>query len=277
MPNIFKNFLRPSVNNYVFPDAESIQVEPEQQTHPTSEPTVEQLVQTVVEQAAQVPEEQQEKPVNEAVQQIEFAKIQAEEIMADARRQAEELLEQMRQEGQKQAEQARKEAQEDGYRQGYAEGLLQAQVESKRVIEEQAQSQAEQVKVFLEKATTAREELLKQAESELCDMSLAIAEKVIHISLKSSREVIARMIQVATEKLKRREWVHIYVGGCEARDLAQITPDLEAALAGLSEHIKIIPMSEDELGTCIIEMPDEIIDVSASTQLNNIRGILMDN
>lgn len=224
-----------------------------------------------------MPEEQQEKPVNEAVQHIEFAKIQAEEILADARRQAQELLEQIRQDGQKEAEQARKEAQEDGYRQGYAEGLLQAQVESKRVMEEQAQSQAEQVKVFLEKATTAREELLRQAESELCDMSLAIAEKVIHISLKSSREVIARMIQVATEKLKRREWVHIYVGGCEARDLAQITPDLEAALAGLSEHIKIIPMSEDELGTCIIEMPDEIIDVSASTQLNNIRGILMDN
>ena len=27
MPNIFKSFLRPAVNNYVFPDAESIQME----------------------------------------------------------------------------------------------------------------------------------------------------------------------------------------------------------------------------------------------------------
>ncbi len=277
MPNIFKNFLRPSVNNYVFPDAESIQVEPEQQKPPASEPTVEQLMQTVVEQAAQVPEEQQEKPVNEAVQHIEFAKIQAEEILADARRQAQELLEQIRQDGQKEAEQARKEAQEDGYRQGYAEGLLQAQVESKRVMEEQAQSQAEQVKVFLEKATTAREELLRQAESELVDRSLAMDERGINIRLKSRREVIARMIQGATEKLKRGEGVHIYVVGGEPGYLAQITPYLEDALAGLSEHIKIIPMSEDELGTCIIEMPDEIIDVSASTQLNNIRGILMDN
>ena len=27
MPNIFKSFLRPAVNNYIFPDAESIQME----------------------------------------------------------------------------------------------------------------------------------------------------------------------------------------------------------------------------------------------------------
>ena len=46
------------------------------------------------------------------------------------------------------------------------------------------------------------------------------------------------------------------------------------SLAGLSEHIKIIPMQEDESGTCIIEMPDEIIDASASTQLQNIRELL---
>ena len=31
-----------------------------------------------------------------------------------------------------------------------------------------------------------------------------------------------------------------------------------------------------ESGTCIIETPDEIIDASAATQLNNIRSILMD-
>ena len=52
------------------------------------------------------------------------------------------------------------------------------------------------------------------------------------------------------------------------------SPELTAMLAGLSDHIKIIPMADDESGTCIIEMPDEIIDASASTQLNNLRDIL---
>ena len=63
------------------------------------------------------------------------------------------------------------------------------------------------------------------------------------------------------------------MGGCDSKELAQITPELTAALSGLSDHIKIIPMADDELGTCIIEMPDEIIDASVSTQLDNIRQI----
>ncbi|UQT48875.1 hypothetical protein M5E87_01980 [Flavonifractor plautii] len=82
----------------------------------------------------------------------------------------------------------------------------------------------------MEKATAAREELLRETRGELCELSLAIAEKVIHVSLNSSSEVVARMIQVATEKLKRREWVHIYVGGCAAKEVSAITPELMTAL-----------------------------------------------
>ena len=120
----------------------------------------------------------------------------------------------------------------------------------------------------------SREELLDRAQDELCDLSIAVAEKVIHVSLKSSREVILRMVQMATERLRRREWVRIYIGGCDSKELAQIAPELTASLAGLSDHIKLIPMADDESGTCIIEMPDEIIDASASTQLDNLKDIL---
>ena len=35
-------------------------------------------------------------------------------------------------------------------------------------------------------------------------------------------------------------------------------------------------MADDEPGTCIVEMPDEIIDASAATQMGNIRSLLMD-
>ena len=42
----------------------------------------------------------------------------------------------------------------------------------------------------------------------------------------------------------------------------------------LSDRVRVIPMADDESGTCIIEMPDEIIDASVSTQLDNLRGVL---
>ena len=62
--------------------------------------------------------------------------------------------------------------------------------------------------------------------------------------------------------------------GVAPNEVSAITPELMTALAGLSDHIKIIPLSDDEAGTCIIEVPDEIIDASASTQLKNIRDLI---
>ena len=43
-----------------------------------------------------------------------------------------------------------------------------------------------------------------------------------------------------------------------------------------SANVKIIPMGDDEGGTCIVETPEEIIDASVSTQMTNIRDLLRD-
>ena len=152
--------------------------------------------------------------------------------------------------------------------------MKKAQVEAAAALENQRREVQKEVAAFLEKASQARDDLMEKARDELCDLSITVAEKIIHISLKSSREVIGRMIQMATDRLKRREWVRIYVGGCDARELAEITPELTTALSGLSDNIKLIPLADDESGTCIIEMPDEIIDASVSTQIHNLRDIL---
>ena len=122
----------------------------------------------------------------------------------------------------------------------------------------------------------AREEVLRQSQDELLDLCIAVAEKVVRVSLKSSSEVIVRMIQTATERLKRQEWVHIYISGCDTKGMAQISPTLTTALGALSQHVKIIPMGDEEDGTCIVETPEEIIDASVSTQMSNIRDLLRD-
>ena len=272
MPNILKHFLRPQVGSYAFPPAEEIQVEEETPAEPEEE---------VLPAAAEEPDEPEENgerpgpdPGQGAAAMFSYAKVQSEAIIAQAKRQGEELLEEYRRQAMEQSQQLREEAQQEGFRQGYADGLIKAQAESRAKLDEELQQQAEQVRDFLQRAAQAREDLIDQARDELCDLSIAVAEKVIHVSLKSSREVILRMVQMATERLRRREWVRIYIGGCDSRELAQITPELTASLAGLSDHIKLIPMADDESGTCIIEMPDEIIDASASTQLDNLKGIL---
>ena len=144
------------------------------------------------------------------------------------------------------------------------------------IWEATAQRLEGEVRAFLEKADMAREGMLLQVKEELLDLCIAVAEKVVRVSLKSSSDVIVRMIQAATERMKRQEWVHIYISGCDTRGSAQISPALTTTLGALSQHVKIVPMGDEEDGTCIIETPEEIIDASVSTQMSNIRDILHD-
>ena len=270
MPNILKHFLG-SVNDYVFPEAEDLSVD----DPPVPETDQDAEAESPPPEENPSPEEEPEEDAGAgAAALFSYARVQADEIVAQARREGEALLEQYRTQAEQEAQETRETARQEGYRQGYADGMKKAQVESAAAMEDQRREEQQEVRAFLEKATQAREDLLEKTQDELCDLSIAVAEKIIHISLKSSREVIARMIQMATERLKRREWVRIYVGGCDDKELAQITPELTASLAGLSDHIKLIPLADDESGTCIIEMPDEIIDASVSTQIHNLRDIL---
>lgn len=268
MPSILKHFLGP-VSDYVFPEAEDLPVEDPPMPQEDQESAQEE---PPTEEETAAGEEPAEHTGAAAV--LSYARVQADEIVAQARREGEALLERYRTQAEQEAQETRESARQEGYRQGYADGMKKAQAEGAAAMEDQRREEQQEVRAFLEKAAQAREDLLEKAQDELCDLSIAVAEKIIHISLKSSREVIARMIQMATERLKRREWVRIYVGGCDAKELAQITPELTASLAGLSDHIKLIPLADDESGTCIIEMPDQIIDASVSTQIHNLRDIL---
>lgn len=205
---------------------------------------------------------------------IDYAKLQAEAILADARREAEEMRENARETIAQELDDLRENAREEGYGQGYAQGIAGAMTEAKAQREAQAVEQAKAVQQFLERATEAREQLLEDSVEQLKDLAVAIAEKVIRISLKSSSDIIARMIQMATEKRRRREWVHIYIAGCDYKGMANIVPELTMSLGHLSDRVRIIPLADEESGTCIVEFPDEIIDASVSTQLSSIRDIM---
>ena len=274
MPNIFKHFMRTPAELYQFPDAQDLMEEEEEPLPPPEEegPPPEEgegPPQAAEPEEAAREEEPEENPIS-------FAQIQAESILADAHRQVEELLEEARAAAAQEAEEVRAAAREAGRQEGYQQGMAQAMEEAAQLREEQAAAQEAQVEQFLEQAGAALDRQMDESVDDLRDLALAIAEKVVCVSLKSSADVICRMIQTAVDKRKRREWVHIYIAGCDAKRLGQMPASLSATLSGLSDRVRIIPIADDESGTCIIETPDEIIDASSATQLNNIRGILMD-
>lgn len=268
MPNIWKRFSRPEAEPYQFPDAEKL----EPKTDPAGP-------------APQAEEPEREHPPcpQEAAASsfpLSYAQVQSDQMLRTAERQAEEILERARQEAQKQAEElyetARRKGWEAGHAEGISQGVAQAMEENKRAREEQIAALTAEVQKFLEQANAALDRQMDENIDELRDLAVAVAEKVIAISLRSSSEVIGRMIQAAVDKRKRREWVRIYVAECDARRMTKLSPALAGALSSLSDQVRIIPMADDEAGTCIIEMPDEIVDASAATQLNNIRTMLAD-
>ena len=216
-------------------------------------------------------------PASEAKETpISFAQIQAEQILADARREADRILLQARDKAGEETKEIFAKARGEGYQEGYVAGMAQAAQESRQAREEQAVRLEEEVHRFMEHAADTLDRQMDQSVDDLRDLALAVAEKVISVSLRSSADVIARMIQTAIDKRKKKEWVHIYIAECDAKRLTQLPASLTTALSALSDRVRIIPMADDESGTCIIEMPDEIVDASVSTQLSNLRTILND-
>ncbi len=268
MPNVFKAFSRArTVESYRFPKAEDLTVgEPEIQENAGPDESTETRAEQS-EPAAAEPEE---------ANPVSYARIQADKILEEARAQAEQIKEKARLDAELKAQEIYSAAREDGFREGYAQGMTQAVEEGKLHREEQAEALERTVSDFLDKAGAELDRQMDSFVPDLRDLAMAVAEKIICISLKSSADVISRMIQTAIDKRKRREWVHIYIAECDAKRLTQMPASLTASLSALSDRVRIIPMADDESGTCIIEMPDEIIDASAATQMNNLRTILMD-
>lgn len=292
MPNILKRFLKSQTEDYHFRDMEQVKADLQDMIRlkeSISEGTPPSGAATPEEERVAFPSfsdpavEPEPEPVPEPQPEeltagsLEFARTQAEAILHDAEQQAQEILEQARQQAEEQATEIFNHASEEGYQEGFAKGHEAGQQQGWEETRALAERSIQQVQEFLNDAATVRDHSIDRLRNELLNVAIAIAEKVIRISLKSSKDIINRMIISATEKLKKRAWVRIYLADCDVSSTVTADPALASTLAGLSSQVKIIPMQEAESGTCVIEMPDGIIDVSASTQVENIRTIIRDS
>ena len=274
--NVLKRFIKPKAEPYQFPTDDDL-LEPQEDTPLAASETAEEPTEALEPETPDTAEPEapsEAKPNFETV--FDYANIQTEAILADARRQAEQIKTSARISVEQELDILREQARQEGYRDGFSKGMSDAAEQGKKEREQQAQAQEERLAAFLEKASQQQDDLLERSKDDMRDLAIAVAEKIVRVSLRSSGAVIAKRIQGATEKLKRREWVHIYVAGCDAPGLAKVTARLTPALSALSDHIRIVPLTDEEAGTCIVEMPDTIIDASVSTQLSNIKTLLAD-
>lgn len=203
-------------------------------------------------------------------QEKELATEQAREIITEAEERAKQILEDARE----QANILRQKAFRDGHEEGRREGHREAYEEQRKLLDEEIRQLQTDAADVIKSVSVEKTKLLEQYIDDLKKISLAIAEKIIQTSLQSSGDIVKRMILAATDKITKKQWAKIYITKCNTSISMEVDTEFLDAMSKLSDNIKIITMDNGEEGTCIIELPDEIIDASVSTQLENIKDIL---
>lgn len=247
---------------------------PDFQSEDFIEETAEQPEAVQEEEEADAQIEAEEEEETEEEKQVSLAQMYGEEILREARIEAERILAQAELEAMAQKANAMEEGYEEGYRKGYDEGYAKSAADVKEQMETECHAYLEEIREIVDGVTTLKEDVLKKYTQDLKNTAIAIGEKVVQVSLKSSGSVIEKMILAATDKLKTREWAKIYISKVDADLLLRGDKDILKALSRLSENLKVVVMEDEKPGACIIELPDEIIDASASTQMENIKEIL---
>lgn len=198
---------------------------------------------------------------------LQEAMDKAKEILEEARADAEDIRDKAYQEGYEQGR-------EEGWKAGEEAGHRQIYEDEQGAMEEKIHDLTEKIEQYVLDMEIEKTKILEGYLDDLKNISLAIGEKIVQTSLKSSSDVIKRMIVAATEKLKKTAWAKIYVAKTNEEMDIQGDVQLLKQLAKLSDNVKIVVMEDAEPGTCIVELPQEIIDISTGAQMENIRDIL---
>lgn len=192
-------------------------------------------------------------------------------LVQDAIEESERILASAREE----AEKIRSDAYEQGFNEGHREGMetgrdaavLAAQAEVRDTLKGYQQDVASALKAIGEERDLSFRNYLE----ELKNVALAVAEKVIHVSLETSGEIIRRMILTEAEKLKRTEWVRIYIDKMDYERLIEVDADVAEELSKVTGNVKFVVMEREDSGYVVIETPQEVIDIGVDTQMENIR------
>lgn len=196
------------------------------------------------------------------------------EMLKEVQDKAEGILKKALEEAEEIRKRAYEEGHQTGFTAGYEEGLKEAYQTQEEKLKEEISTWQNELKTIADDMKYAKDLYMEQYMDDLKAITITIAEKIIQTSLKSSGEIIKRMIVSATDKLKKTEWVKIYIDRFGYEKLLEVDSLLAAELSYLSDNIKIIVMDKEERGSCIVEVPEEIIDLSVSTQLENIKDII---
>lgn len=188
---------------------------------------------------SQLPPEIREK----AMEFVQSANIKAQQIISNALAEAEEIKEEAR-------------------REGISAGLAESQ--------DKLEEQFKDFQNTLKKIEEYRESLFEALQSDILDLSVDIAQKIINITLEKDDTAYKELVKNAIESLKRADKFTLYVSRSDYERFFKDCPPWVGAQTESGEF-EVICDASMKKGDLIIESDKEIVDAGISRQLNKIR------
>ncbi len=189
---------------------------------------------------------------SEAENIVARAKAEAAQIIADAEAERDRL---------------RNEAETSGFEKGHKDGYDKGVAEVERLVD--------RIHRILEAVMQRREEILADTESQIVELVILMARKVIKILSENQKNVVMANTMAALKKVKTRGEVTLRVN----LEDVKLTSEHAQEFIQHVENIKGITVLEDssvERGGCIVETDFGAIDARISSQLQELENKILE-
>jgi flagellar assembly protein FliH len=158
---------------------------------------------------------------------------------------------------------AAKKGREEGREEGYKEGVGEAE----RLVG--------RLHVILDRAMEKRAEILQETESQVVELVLLVAKKVVKVISENQKSVVVQNIQQALRKLKTKSDVIVRVNLADLQLATEHVKDF-VQMTENAKKLQIVEDSTVDRGGCVIETDFGEIDARIASQLNELEERILD-
>jgi flagellar assembly protein FliH len=217
----------------------------------------------IIRRAEQTAFEEVKKQTDQAQKLRQEAQDESKKLLDDARRQADEERKSLDGQRDEILEGARKEGVAEGREEGYEGG----KAEVERLIE--------LLHSIINTAIAKRTEIIEESETQLVNLVLLIAKKVVKVISENQKNVVVNNVIQALRKMKTRGDVAIKVNLADVKLTSEHIKDFMRMV----ENVRSVTVLEDSTvdpGGCLIETDFGQIDARISSQLHEIEERILE-
>ena len=207
-----------------------------------------------------------------ADQMLQDAKVSCDIMLQEAQSERDKLLSEAR----KEVEDLRSQAREAGHQEGFEEGKREGKEAALQEMKDAINEANEKAMHILQTAKEATADYMVQAEHDVAEIVMHVAEKIIPQHFIDVPQVVLPVVKQALMKVKDQKEIFIHVPP-ESYELVLMARDeFRSMLTGGNATIEVVSDESLHQGDCLLETPNGAVDARLSTQMELIRKAVQD-